>query len=620
MTRLFGAFLVTLTAAAALAERTVPATFYVDSERGDDDAAGTTETAAWRTLDRVNNATLIPGDTVRFKRDGLWRGQLIPQSGTPDSRITYSAYGKGAKPLLQGSLARNRPDDWTEVKPGIWATAPFEPRILNQIIDLTESRWLPSFQEGTRGSISRAQEDGRWFSRITCEVPGEKRHLIQFWGPQIRELAPCLVLRIRVRSTLPFRMDSFEAMLNKPPWTTAMRGVVGKTLIGPEWQTIDVLLLEQQKMEAAYLHFSLGGMIPAGAVFDFDSLGLWRANIDHCDPITRDVGILILNHGAKWGVKKWSLDALAEPLDYWYDPEGKRVFVASPVNPASAFSSVELALTQHIVNQGGKHDITYDGLMLRYGAAHGFGGGNTKRITIRNCDLGWIGGGLQFFKPDGRPVRYGNAIEFWNGAEDHLVEYNRIWEVYDAALTNQGNGDDSHQRNITYRHNVIWGAEYSFEFWNRPASVKTENILFEHNTCVDAGVCWSHAQRPDRNGAHLMFYQNPSDTSNFIVRNNIFVNSTEVSTRMENDWRKGLVMHNNLYWPGDKPVMRWLSKNYFGADEFTRYQTELGLDTGSVMAEPQFVNPAARDYRLKADSPGATLATDGGPVGARWPQ
>jgi len=612
-------FLTVCTASgAAWAERTVPATFYVDSEKGDDAAAGTAAAAAWKSLEKVNAAELIPGDQVLFKRGGLWRGQLTPQSGADGKRIVYGAYGAGEKPILQGSIARNHAEEWTEVKPGLWATRPFEPKLLGQIMDLTDSRWLPSFQETAKGTLARAQEEGRWFNRLTCKDPGNKRHQIQIWGPQIKERADCLVLRLRMRSSHPFRLDTVELLRNSPPWTCAMRGSLGKKMIGPDWQTFDVVMMgAEQQTEAAHLHASIGGMLPADTVFDFEPLGVWRADIAHCDPIPHDVGILILDHGKQWGVKKWGLDELKKQLDYWYDAESKRVFVACAANPASTFKSVELALTRHIVNQGGKHDITYDGLSVRYGAAHGFGGGSTRRIIIRNCDVYWIGGGLQFFKPDGKPVRFGNGIEFWGSAVDNLVENNRLWEIYDAALTNQGSGKNDDEINITYRNNVIWNAEYSFEYWNRPETTVTRNILFEHNTCVDAGHCWSHAQRPDPNGAHLMFYHNPAVTTEFVVRNNIFATSTEVCTRMENDWRRGLTLSNNLYWQAEKPLFRWLGKNFFAAHEFARYQSELGMDKASLFAEPQFRDPAARDYRLKPDSPGATLATDGGPVGAR---
>ena len=603
----------------ACAERTVPATFYIDSEKGGDTAEGTQETTAWKSLDKVNSATFIPGDRILFKRGGLWRGQLFPQSGSNGMRIVYGAYGTGEKPILQGSVARSLPEEWSEVRPGLWTTQAFEPKILDLFMDLKNSHWSPSFQEQAKGTLARVQENGHAFTRITCKTAAAKRNLIQIWGPQVKGLEPCLMLRLRVRSTLPFKMETIEAVLNHLPYTCALRGTVGNKEIGPEWQTVDVLLLEQQKMDAAYLHFNLGGMIPAGAVFDFEPLGLWRTSVDHCTPLVRDVGILIFNHGEKWGVKKWTLEDLKNPFDYWYDKDGKRVVVACDTNPAIKFHSVELALTQHIVTEGNTHDVTYDGLAIRYGGAHGFGGGNTQRITIRNCDLSWIGGGLQYWKKtkDGKseyPVRFGNGIEFWGNASDNLVEHNRLWEIYDAALTNQGRDDE--EINITYRDNVIWNAEYSFEYWN---SKKTANILFEHNTCVDAGVCWSHAQRPNPNGAHLMFYRNPAATTNFVIRNNIFVFSTEVCVRMESDWRTGLTMQNNLYYQTEKPLFRWLNQTHFAANEFTRYQSELGMDKGSLFAAPQFIDAAARDYRLKPGSTGTTLATDGGPVGARLP-
>jgi hypothetical protein len=607
-----------MTAGVAGAERTAPATFYVDSAKGNDAAEGTAETSAWQSLEKVNKVALIPGDQVLFRRGGLWRGQLFPQSGSNGTRIVYGAYGAGEKPILQGSVARSRPEEWSEVKPGLWATQAFEPKLLDRLTDLADSRWSPSFQEQAKGTLTRVQEDGHTFTRVTCKTAADKRHLIQIWGPQIKGLEPCLVLRLRVRSTLPFKMDTVEAMLNHQPYTRALCGTAGKTELVPSWQTVDVLLLEQQKMESAYLHFNLGGMIPAGAVFDFEPLGIWRASVGHCTPLTHDVGILIFNHGARWGVKKWALEDLKAPLDYWYDKEGKRLFVACEANPASKFTSVELALTQHIINEGKRNDITYDGLAVRYGAAHGFGGGSTQRITIRNCDVYWIGGGLQYWKKtkDGKseyPVRYGNGIEFWGNCTDNLVERNRLWQIYDAALTNQGMDDE--ETSVTYRDNVIWQAEYSFEYWNAKS---TANILFEHNTCVDAGYCWSHNQRPNPNGAHLMFYNNRAATTNFVVRNNLFVRSSDRCTRMWNDWRSGLTLQNNLYWSPDKPIMRWMEKTDYLADDFAKYQSSLGLDANSIVAEPQFVDAAARDYRLKPGTPGTALATNGGPVGARF--
>lgn len=603
-------------AAVVCAGRTAPATFHVDSEKGDDAAAGTAESSAWRSLEKVNAADLIPGDRVLFKRGGLWRGQLVPRSGSNGAPVVYGAYGAGEKPVLQGSISRSAPGDWAESARGIWATRKSEPRLLRQVADLSGSSWSIHQEGGAKVKLTRAQEDGRTLVRIACTAAGKAANHIQLWGPALTNAPATLVFRVRVRSTIPFALGHVSAMLNRAPYTAAFAGAGGKKEIGTAWQSLDIPMVEVAKPEAANLHINLGDTLPAGAVLDLDPVGLWEAFIDPGIALPQDVGIVILDHGAKWGVKKWSLADVKAPLDYWYDGDGKRVVLACDANPATKFASVELALARHIVNQGGCHDVVYDGLAVRYGAAHGFGGGSTARIVIRNCDVYWIGGGLQYWKTRDNgaayPVRYGNGIEFWGDCDNNLVERNRLWQIYDAALTNQGRDDD--ETNVTYRDNVIWQAEYSFEYWN---AGRTANILFEHNTCVDAGFCWSHNQRPDPNGAHLMFYRNSAATTNVVIRNNIFARSTEVCTRMENDWRAGLTIRNNLYHQPEKPILRWLIRNYYAAADFARYQGELGLDQGSLAAEPQFVDPAARDYRLKPGSPGTALATDGGPVGAR---
>ena len=143
---------ITVCAAAChtLAGRTAPATFFVDSAKGNDAAEGTAESAAWQSLDKVNAAELMPGDQVLFKRGGLWRGQLVPQSGSQAARIVYGAYGVGEKPILQGSIARSQPEEWSEMRPGLWTTQPFQPKVLGQIMDLTDSRWNVSFQEAAK--------------------------------------------------------------------------------------------------------------------------------------------------------------------------------------------------------------------------------------------------------------------------------------------------------------------------------------------------------------------------------------------------------------------------------------------------------------------------------------
>jgi hypothetical protein len=85
-------------------------TYYVDSANGSDSNPGTLA-APWKTIAKVNSTQLTPGQSVGFKSGGTWREQLTPgQSGSALAPITFTAYGSGVQPIINGS---DIPGTWT---------------------------------------------------------------------------------------------------------------------------------------------------------------------------------------------------------------------------------------------------------------------------------------------------------------------------------------------------------------------------------------------------------------------------------------------------------------------------------------------------------------------------
>jgi hypothetical protein len=83
------------------------ANIYIDQTSGSDSANGLTGTP-WKTIAKVNAASLVPGANVYFKRGETWQEQLtVPSSGSSGSPITFGAYGTGAAPIITGSGSRD---------------------------------------------------------------------------------------------------------------------------------------------------------------------------------------------------------------------------------------------------------------------------------------------------------------------------------------------------------------------------------------------------------------------------------------------------------------------------------------------------------------------------------
>lgn len=106
---------------------TQAATYYVDSQTGDDTWSGTVPTATatdgpWRSLSKVAATTLLPGDNVLLSCNGVWNETLkINQSGTSAAPISVGPYGASCtnQPLITGS--RKIPAyAWQPHAAGVW--------------------------------------------------------------------------------------------------------------------------------------------------------------------------------------------------------------------------------------------------------------------------------------------------------------------------------------------------------------------------------------------------------------------------------------------------------------------------------------------------------------------
>ena len=272
-----------------------------------------------------------------------------------------------------------------------------------------------------------------------------------------------------------------------------------------------------------------------------------------------DIGNVILDHGrAGCLFKRGSRAELVHDGDFWCDPATMRVFVRSEGGcPAGRWASLELAEKIHGIDEGRMHDVVYDSLAIRYSAAHGIGGGDTKRIEVRGCDIGWIGGGYLYVDKLGNGVRYGNGIELWGGAEGCVVEGCRVWECWDAGLTNQSNQPGSVQRGILWRDNEVWNCEYSYEFWQQGRDGVAEDVRLVGNRFRDAGGGWGHRQRWNPNAAHLMFYDTTVATPGFTMTGNVFERSADCLARFFNVWRGEAAAEGNSWRSAGEPVCRY---------------------------------------------------------------
>ena len=338
-----------------------------------------------------------------------------------------------------------------------------------------------------------------------------------------------------------------------------------------------------------------------------DGTNIWRTT----RTFSSDIGNIIFNNDAAVGFKKWTKATISSQGHFYYDTSNQNVYLYSVGNPTLKYTNIKLALSIPLVDIWDKDYITVENLAFKYTGGHGFGIGESSNIIVRNCDIGWIGGGR--LGGSTSQVRYGNGVEFWANTSKCRVERCKVWEIYDAALTNQST-EVCTQTNIVYTNNIIWNSEYSFEYFSRPSSSTTSNIQFTNNTCYNAGSGWAHSQRPDPSGNHIQIWDFVAPVSGFTISNNIFEQATKYIyyfPQLTRPTSTISVDYNTVYTNG---VIAFMAGANYSASQFATYKSATGWDANSLNANPLMVNASGSNFSLSSNSPSIDTGNPVSPV------
>ncbi len=237
-----------------------------------------------------------------------------------------------------------------------------------------------------------------------------------------------------------------------------------------------------------------------------------------------DVGVVVFDHGKAVGMKKISGKLTDLKADYDFTVIEGKLYVRIPNNPTTIHKSIEVGLNSHLISMpDGTTDVTIDNLTVKYAGGHGIRTGNgSKNITIKNCELGFIGGSILDGYGDGT-TRYGNAIEFWQGIDAATVTNCWIYQIFDTGVTHQGSGNYV-AKNIKISGCLIEYCGFgSIEYWhNQKKSNYMENVEYSDNVMRFSGFGYGGGRRNRGCHIHSNGGTNENYAINFVIKNNIF--------------------------------------------------------------------------------------------------
>lgn len=330
-----------------------------------------------------------------------------------------------------------------------------------------------------------------------------------------------------------------------------------------------------------------------------ESNGIWSAECG-----LRDVGNIVFPESGKGvsacGFKKPLRGELENEGDFWHDADDGRVYLKCAGDPRKIHpGGIEICRRIHVMDIEGCRNAVIDGVTFAYTGSHGIRGRDVRGIVIRNCRFGWIGGSYLSPPSKEKPMgeRYGNGIEIWSlgDSKDIRIENCLFHDIYDTAMTNQGDGKGS----IDGMHvvsNRICRCEQGYEFWFRHPEFKAGTIELRGNVFESTGFGWSHAQRPNKNATHILAYSVDCQKGRIILDGNRFGRTMQNAIWLFRPEAEQWLEIGENEWPGGDRMK--IGNRVCGVPHpYARAAGATGLDAPSRDISPKCAQPASSKDR-----------------------
>lgn len=217
-----------------------------------------------------------------------------------------------------------------------------------------------------------------------------------------------------------------------------------------------------------------------------------------------NIGFIADENGNIFGARKKSKDLLENDNDFYC--ENNFLYIRSNENPSDRLGKIKFVSRNNLVNLSSNTILS--NLNIQDTGAHGIvkKTSDFKNVYIHDCIIQNIGGSVI---TESTFTRYGNGIEFWNQAENTLVQNCIFRNIYDAAYTVQGNTTNTGFKNNICQNNIFIGCSYDIEMFaynkeNKKNNVSLLNQKIQNNISINEGNGWGYNVRADKLASSIL--------------------------------------------------------------------------------------------------------------------